>query len=85
MSCFPSGEKYTLEGRVGQAGLAVLQAAGVSPGKAYHGRRGDPPPVQAFQAFTARVCGQSTTPAAGDRHVERFLELLWNGIGAATP
>ncbi|MGO9411028.1 MAG: hypothetical protein ACLQCB_09785 [Spirochaetia bacterium] len=41
--------------------------------------------MQAFQAFTARVCGQSTTPAAGDRHVERFIELLWNGIGAATP
>ncbi len=100
-----------------QAGLAVLQASGISPGKAYQGRRGDPPPVQAFRAltawlrraqsegrlarcdvdtlaatilgalhnwaFTARVCGQSTTAAAGERHVERFIDLLWNGIGAA--
>ena len=33
-------------------------------------------------AFTARVCGQSTAPAAGERHVERFIDLLWNGIGA---
>lgn len=32
-------------------------------------------------AFTARVCGQSTAAAAGERHVERFIELLWNGIG----
>jgi AcrR family transcriptional regulator len=32
-------------------------------------------------AFTARACGQSTAPAAGERHVERFIELLWNGIG----
>lgn len=32
-------------------------------------------------AFTARVCGLSTAPAAGQRHVERFIDLLWNGIG----
>lgn len=32
-------------------------------------------------AFTARVCGQSTRRAAGDRHVERFIDVLWNGIG----
>ncbi len=98
-----------------QAGFAVLQASGISSGKAYHGRRGDPPPVQTFRAltawlrraqgegrlakcdvdtlaatilgalhnwaFTARVCGQSATPAAGQRHVERFIDLLWNGIG----
>jgi AcrR family transcriptional regulator len=32
-------------------------------------------------AFTARVCGQSTSPAASERHVERFVELLWSGIG----
>jgi AcrR family transcriptional regulator len=32
-------------------------------------------------ALTARVCGQSESPAAGERHVERFIELLWNGIG----
>jgi hypothetical protein len=25
-------------------------------------------------AFTARVCGQSTSPAAGERHVERFIQ-----------
>jgi hypothetical protein len=36
-------------------------------------------------AFTARVCGQSATPAAGARHVERFIDLLWNGIGTETP
>ncbi len=36
-------------------------------------------------AFTARVCGRSTAPAAGERHVERFIELLWNGIGADKP
>jgi hypothetical protein len=33
-------------------------------------------------AFTARVCGHSTTAAAGERYVERFIDLLWNGIGA---
>jgi AcrR family transcriptional regulator len=32
-------------------------------------------------AFIARVSGQSMAPAAGDRHVERFIDLLWNGIG----
>ena len=32
-------------------------------------------------AFIARVSGQSTAPAASDRHVERFIDLLWNGIG----
>jgi AcrR family transcriptional regulator len=32
-------------------------------------------------AFTARVCGQSTSAAAGESHVERFVELLWGGIG----
>jgi AcrR family transcriptional regulator len=36
-------------------------------------------------AFTARICGQSTTPAEGDRHVERFIDLLWNGIGGRKP
>ncbi len=100
-----------------QAGLAVLQAAGIPPSKAYKKRNADPPPVQAFRAlsswlrraqrdkrlakcdvdtlaatilgalhgwaFTARVCGQPTSRAAGDRHVEQFIELLWNGIGVA--
>lgn len=32
-------------------------------------------------AFTARVCGGSTSAAASERYVERFVELLWNGIG----
>jgi len=32
-------------------------------------------------AFTARVCGDSASAAAKDRYVERFIELLWNGIG----
>jgi AcrR family transcriptional regulator len=32
-------------------------------------------------ASTARVCGLSTAPTAGERHLERFIELLWNGIG----
>jgi AcrR family transcriptional regulator len=97
-----------------QAGLGVLQAAGIEPGKAYRGCKGAPPPVQAFRAlvawlerarsrgrladcdvetlastmlgalqgwaFTARVCGESTAPAAGERFVERFIDLLWNGI-----
>lgn len=98
-----------------QGGLALLQAAGIAPSKAFGKGSGDPPPVQAFRAltgwlrraqkqrrlakcdvdtlaatilgalhgwaFTARVCGQSTAPSAGERHVERFIELLWNGIG----
>ena len=32
-------------------------------------------------ALTARLCGQSATEAAGERHVERFIDLLWEGIG----
>jgi AcrR family transcriptional regulator len=101
-----------------QAGLALLRAAGVAPGKVYGRHKGDPPPLQAFRAltgwlrraqkqgrlarcdvdtlaatilgalhgwaFTARVCGQSTAPAAGERHVERFIELLWKGIGTGS-
>jgi AcrR family transcriptional regulator len=31
-------------------------------------------------AFTARVCGQNTTQAEGERHVKRFIDLLWSGI-----
>jgi len=34
-------------------------------------------------AFTARVCGQSTSAVAGARHVERFIDLLWKGIGSS--
>jgi AcrR family transcriptional regulator len=98
-----------------QAGLGVLQAAGIQPRKAHRARRGEPPPVQALRAlvgwlerakgqgrlgdcdvdtlastilgalhgwaFTARVCGESTSTAASQRYVERFIELLWNGIG----
>ncbi|MDY7229595.1 TetR/AcrR family transcriptional regulator [Hyalangium rubrum] len=100
-----------------QAGLGVLQAAGIEPGKAYGGRKGESAPVQAFRAlvewlrraqsqgrlskcdvetlastllgalhgwaFTARVCGESTASAAGERYVERFIELLWDGIGVS--
>ena len=32
-------------------------------------------------AFTARMCGESTNTAARDRYIERFVELLWKGIG----
>ena len=32
-------------------------------------------------AFTARVCGESMEPTAGKHYVERFIEILWNGIG----
>ena len=32
-------------------------------------------------ALTARLCGESTTAAAGERDVERFIDLLWTGIG----
>jgi len=101
-----------------QAGMAVLQAAGIPSKRAYSGRKGDPPPVQAFRAlvawlrrgqgqerlamcdaetlastiigalhnwaFTARACGQPTSPAAGEGHVERFIDLLWNGIAGST-
>ena len=102
-----------------QAGLAVLHAAGITRAKVWGGRKGEPPPVQAFRALTdwlrrtqdqerlakcdvktlaatiigslhnwaliARVCGQSTVPATGERHVERFIDLLWNGIGGGKP
>jgi hypothetical protein len=99
-----------------QAGLGVLQAAGIDPAKAYEGRTGEPPPVQAFRtlvawleharkeerlasstdietlaatllsalhgwAFTARVCGYSKNGLESDRYAERFVELLWSGIG----
>ena len=33
-------------------------------------------------ALTARLCGESTTAAASERHVERFIALLWTGIGS---
>jgi AcrR family transcriptional regulator len=36
-------------------------------------------------SLIARIHGQSTTPAAGERHVEHFIDLLWNGIGGAKP
>jgi len=96
-----------------QAGLAVLQAAGISRAKMFPGRK-EAAPVRAFRAlggwlrlaqdqrrlapcdvetlaatilgalhgwaFMARICGQSTTRAAGERHVERFIALLWDGI-----
>jgi AcrR family transcriptional regulator len=102
-----------------QAGLAVLNAAGITRATILRGRKGEPPPVQAFRAltswlrraqgegrmakcdvetlaatiigalhswaFTARICRQSVAPAAGERHVERFIALLWDGIGGCTP
>ncbi len=30
--------------------------------------------------FIARTCGEPSSPAAGRRHVERFVDILWNGI-----
>jgi AcrR family transcriptional regulator len=102
-----------------QAGLGVLQAAGIDPAKAYRGHKGESPPVQAYRALvawleraqsqgrlascdvetlastilgslhgwaiTARVCGESTAPAAGERYVEHFINLLWDGIGGGKP
>ena len=35
-------------------------------------------------AFTARMCGESTAAAAGERYIERFIKLLWDGIGETT-
>jgi AcrR family transcriptional regulator len=98
-----------------QAGLAVLHAAGITRERVWRGRKGEPPPVQAFRAltewlrraqgqrrlakcdvktlaatilgalhnwaFTLRVCDESTVTATGERHVQRFIDLLWNGIG----
>lgn len=34
-------------------------------------------------AFTTRVCGASRSSKAGRQYVERFIELLWNGVGEA--
>jgi AcrR family transcriptional regulator len=98
-----------------QAGLGVLQAAGIAPAKAYRGRKDESPPLQAYRAlvgwldrarskgrladcdietlaktilgalhgwaFTTHVCGGSTAASSGERYVERFIELLWGGIG----
>ncbi|AGA30385.1 TetR/AcrR family transcriptional regulator [Singulisphaera acidiphila] len=98
-----------------EEGLAVLQAAGISPAKTGWEHKGDPPHVQALRALTTwlrraqdrgrlakcdvetlastilgalhgwafftRVCGHPESAAAGERHVERFIDLLWNGIG----
>lgn len=98
------------------AGLSVLQAAGVKPGR--RGRKGESPAANALRALTgwlrraqaqgrlakcdvdtlaatilgalhgwaltARLCGTSTTAAASERHVERFFDLLWTGIGGGS-
>jgi hypothetical protein len=32
-------------------------------------------------AFTARVCGAARASSDADRYVERFIDLLWAGIG----
>jgi AcrR family transcriptional regulator len=102
-----------------QAGLGILQAAGIEPEKAYRGRKGESQPVKAYRAlvawleraqkegrlatcdaetlastilgalhgwaFSARVCGHSTAPAASNRYVDGFIDLLWNGIGDRGP
>lgn len=102
-----------------QAGLDVLQAAGIDSGKVCRGHKGESRPEHAYRAlvawlerargqgrlavcdvetlastilgalhgwaFTARVCGESTAVAAGERYVERFIALLWGGIGRADP
>ncbi len=96
-----------------QAGLGVLQAAGVHPGTACRGHADGP--VRAFRAlvawleraqtqerlarcdvetlastilvslqgsaFAARVCGVPAGAEDPDRYVERFIDLLWAGIG----
>ena len=36
-------------------------------------------------SFTARVCGQPTPPGGGERHIERFIDLLWEGVRGAKP
>lgn len=35
-------------------------------------------------ALTSRVCGQSASVTANGSYVERFIEILWNGIGDCT-
>lgn len=36
-------------------------------------------------ACAARLCGQETTPDAGERHVDRFIDLLWLGVRGEKP
>ncbi|WP_163866597.1 TetR/AcrR family transcriptional regulator [Myxococcus eversor] len=36
-------------------------------------------------AFTARICGGPARAAASGDYVERFIDVLWNGIGSRTP
>lgn len=96
------------------AGLAIIQAAGISYDRIF-GDDGDKAPAQSFAAlagwlrraqeqkriadcdtdtlaatmigalhnwaFTARICGQTLAPDEGERHVERLIRLLWDGIG----
>ncbi len=98
-----------------QAGLGVLQAAGIDPRRAYMGRKGVSAPVQGIRALTqwlrqaqaqgrlgscdvetlastilaalhgwalaTRLLGRSTAPDAGERYIERFVDLLWDGVG----
>lgn len=98
-----------------QAGLGVLQAAGIDRGKVFRRSKSVAAPEKAFHAlvawleraqsqgrmancdaktlassilsalhgwaFFARVRGKSTASATGERYVERFIELLWDGIG----
>jgi AcrR family transcriptional regulator len=101
-----------------QAGLGVLQAAGIDARKAYADRPGVPAPVQGIRALgswlrqaqaqgrlaacdvdtlastilaalhgwalATRLLGHSTAPDAGERYIERFVDLLWQGIGGAS-
>lgn len=60
-------ERAQQEGRLGKCDVGTLASTILG---ALHG-----------WAFTARACGGSTSAAASDRYVERFIELLWNGIG----
>lgn len=103
-----------------QAGLGILQAAGIDPAKVCRGSSPcESAPKQSYLAlvawlerarsqdrladcdidtlastilgalhgwaFTTRACGESAGKAAGDRYVEKFVELLWAGIGGTHP
>lgn len=61
-------ERAQRQGRIGPCDVATLASTILG---ALHG-----------WAFTARVCGETTGAAASERYVERFIELLWTGIGA---
>lgn len=98
-----------------QAGLGLLQAAGIATDRLECPRTGASAPAQAYRAFvawleravaqrrlarcdvetlaatilgalhgraaTSRVCGGASDADDNDRYVERFIDLLWTGIG----